>query len=267
MLRPLQLAPATVLSGRRAGRAGRAVGVALFPLVLLLTSALGSAPLAGCGGPRYPSCDHDDQCDTDGHHGVCVEHLCTECRDDKGCLAGQACSAGACKEIPNYCDDKRECGDGSRCGEDRRCHAAPKVVAECDDSHACPGAARCENDHCVYPPAGGPGCTEFPALHFDYDSRELPADARGVLQRLAGCVTTGSLKGAKVLLTGHCDPRGEYEFNMVLGAERAENVKGMLTALGVDGGHVTTSSRGKLDANGSDEASWSLDRRVDVEIR
>ena len=80
-------------------------------------------------------------------------------------------------------------------------------------------------------------------------------------------MTTGSLKGAKVLLTGHCDPRGEYEFNMVLGAERAENVKAMLSGLGVDSGHVTTSSRGKLNATGTDETSWARDRRVDVGIR
>ena len=70
-----------------------------------------------------------------------------------------------------------------------------------------------------------------------------------------------------MLLTGHCDPRGEYEFNMALGAERAENVKVMLTSLGVSGAHVTTSSRGKLDATGTDERSWAKDRRVDVEIR
>ncbi len=243
-----------------------AVGALLFPLVLALTGALGSAPLAACNGARYPSCDHDDQCNTEGHHGVCVDHMCTECRDDKGCNTGQTCASGSCTDIPNYCDDKHPCGDGS-CGEDNRCKKEPKAAVECDDAHACPGRAHCENDHCVTPPAGGPGCTDFPALHFDYDSRDLPPDARHVLQRLAGCVTTGSLKGANVLLTGHCDPRGEYEFNMVLGAERAENVKTLLTGLGVQESHVKTSSRGKLDATGVDEASWAQDRRVDVEIR
>jgi peptidoglycan-associated lipoprotein len=243
-------------------------GVGLFGAGLALVLAAGTAPITGCGGPRYPSCDHDDQCNTDGHHGVCLDHNCTECRDDKGCLTGQTCSSGACKDIPDFCDDKHECGLGSECSPSSRCQkAAPKVAVECDDTHTCPAGAHCENDHCVTPPAGGPGCREFPALHFDYDSRELPADAKRVLERLAGCVSTGSLKGARVLLTGHCDPRGEYEFNMALGAERAENVKGMLTGLGVDASKVTTSSRGKLDATGTDESSWVQDRRVDVEIR
>jgi peptidoglycan-associated lipoprotein len=235
--------------------------------LLVVVGGLGSTPLAGCGGPRYPSCDHDDQCNTDGHKGVCVDHLCTECRDDDGCLAGQTCSSGACKDIPNYCDEKHPCAEGSDCGDNKRCRAAPKAAVECDDSNPCPGAAHCENDHCVRAPAGGPGCTQFPALHFEYESHDLPSDARQTLQRLAGCVTNGSLKGAKVLLTGHCDPRGENEFNMVLGAERAEAARTVLTELGVPGSNVNTSSRGKLDAMGTDEESWAKDRRVDVEIR
>jgi hypothetical protein len=272
MLRPTAPLPGEGFVESRAARIGRAVsrltGVAILPLTLAVTGLLSSAPLTGCGGPRYPSCDHDDQCNSEGHHGVCVEHLCTECRDDSGCAAGQSCASGACTAIADFCDAKHGCDEGSACGPDKRCHKAePKAAIECDDSHACAGSAHCENDHCVTPPAGGPGCTEFPALHFDYDSRDLPPDARKVLERLAGCVTTGSLKGAKVLLTGHCDPRGEYEFNMALGAERAEGVKTMLSGLGVPTAHVTTSSRGKLDAAGTDEATWAQDRRVDVEIR
>ncbi len=261
-----EVRPTPPRTARRPGvRRSRALGVGLFAASLAFAGALVAA---GCGGPRYPSCDNDDQCNTDGHHGVCLDHQCTECRDDKGCLTGQSCESGACKDIPDYCDDKHACPDGKECGPASRCKAPePKVAVECDDSHACPGAAHCENAHCVTPPNGGPGCSEFPALHFDYDSRELPPDAKRVLQRLATCVTTGTLKRSKVLLTGHCDPRGEYEFNMVLGAERAENVKGMLIGLGVQAARVTTSSRGKLDATGSDESSWAQDRRVDVEIR
>ncbi len=246
-------------------RFGRAIGVSLFPLTIAF-SLVSATPLAGCS-PRYPSCEKDDQCNTEGHHGVCVDHNCTECRDDKGCKTGQKCESGACADIVDFCDDKHPCGEGSDCNPNQRCVKQPKAALECDDTHACPGNAKCENAHCVYPPAGGPGCTQFPAIHFDYDSRDLPADARQVLSRLAGCVTTGTLKGAKVLLTGHCDPRGEYEFNMVLGAERAENVKSLLGGLGVDATKMTTSSRGKLDATGTDESGWAQDRRVDIEIR
>jgi peptidoglycan-associated lipoprotein len=80
-------------------------------------------------------------------------------------------------------------------------------------------------------------------------------------------MTSGTLKGRKVLLTGHCDARGENEHNMGLGAERSERARTFLTSLGVPSERVMTSSRGKLDAVGTDEAGWAKDRRVDIEVR
>jgi hypothetical protein len=240
--------------------------------VLLLTGTLAAALAGGCGGPKYPLCDNDDQCSEEGHHGVCVNHTCVECRDDKGCGTGKTCKAGACREIEGFCDDTHACTGGATCGKDSRCHEPPKVTAnlpavECDDAHACASGQRCENGHCVSPPQGGPGCTDFPPPKFDYESPEIRGEAKQVLQRLAGCLTTGTLKTGQVLLTGHCDNRGEQEFNMGLGADRAEAVKTFLVGLGVPSDRVKTSSRGELDASGTDEASWSNDRRVDVEIR
>jgi peptidoglycan-associated lipoprotein len=232
-----------------------------------------------CSGPKYPSCDNDDECnvkvDDKEHHGVCVNHTCVECRDDKACGAGRECKAGACAAIDGFCDDTHACPDGQTCS-DNRCHAPQKVAStpppsvECDDTHPCSGTnprQRCENGHCISPPKGGPGCMDFPSPHFDYESPELRVDAKQVLQRLAGCLTTGTLKTGQVLLTGHCDNRGEMEFNMSLGADRAEAVRTFLVGLGVGADRVKTSSRGELDAVGTDEAGWSTDRRVDIEIR
>ena len=142
-----------------------------------------------------------------------------------------------------------------------------KPAVQCDDEHPCPTGQHCENNHCASPVAGGPGCSDFPAPKFDFESPELRADTKQVIQRLAGCLATGTLKSARVLLTGHCDARGEYEFNMGLGAERADAVKNFLTAAGVSADRIATSSRGKLDANGQDEAGYQNDRRVDIEIR
>ena len=51
------------------------------------------------------------------------------------------------------------------------------------------------------------------------------------------------------------------------GENRAEAVKTFLVGLGVPGDKISTSSRGKLDAVGQDEAGWSQDRRVDLEVR
>jgi peptidoglycan-associated lipoprotein len=233
----------------------------------IVVMCLGFLSAGACGGPRYPSCDNDEQCNTEGHKGVCLQHLCTECRDNTRCAKGQECQSGACAAITDYCEDDKGCEGGS-CTADHHCKKDAKVAAvECDDSHACASSAHCENGHCVSPPQGGPGCTSFPAPKFDYESEQLNADGRQVLERLAKCISSGSLKGARVLLTGHCDSRGEYEYNMVLGAQRAEGVKNFLVGLGLPFDKLTTSSRGKLDATGNDEAGWANDRRVDIEVR
>ena len=223
-----------------------------------------------CGGPKYPSCDQDEQCNTDGHAGVCVDHKCVECRDDAACGKGKACRGGRCELVAGYCDEQSPCPGGAPC-EDHRCAKvaeASRPFVECDDDRPCKGAGeKCQNGHCVGPEPGGPGCRDFAPPRFAFESAEITPEGRQTLERLAGCLTSGSLKGRKVLLTGHCDARGEYEFNMGLGAERAEGLKRALEALGVPADRILTSSRGKLDAAGADEEGWARDRRVDIEVR
>jgi len=53
---------------------------------------------------------------------------------------------------------------------------------------------------------------------------------------------------------------------MALGGRRADNVKSVMVSLGLSSGNVVTSSRGKMDATGTDEASWAKDRKVDVNM-
>ena len=102
------------------------------------------------------------------------------------------------------------------------------------------------------------------APKFDFDQSNLEPGDRDVLRQVAQCLTTGPLKGQALRLVGRADPRGEQEYNMVLGSSRAASVKTYLSQLGVDQGKMTMTSRGKLDANGYDDASWRLDRRVDI---
>ena len=100
--------------------------------------------------------------------------------------------------------------------------------------------------------------------YFDFDSANIQPAARATLQKLAKCFTDGPLKGRRMSLVGHADPRGEEEYNMVLGGRRADNVKHALTGLGLPDGQASTTSRGEMDATGTDEASWAKDRRVDI---
>jgi peptidoglycan-associated lipoprotein len=100
--------------------------------------------------------------------------------------------------------------------------------------------------------------------YFEFDSANIRDTDHRVLGQLADCFTKGPLKGREMRLVGHADPRGEPEYNMVLGGRRADNVKGFIIQKGMLGSKVATSSRGEMDATGTDDASWARDRRVDV---
>ena len=66
-----------------------------------------------------------------------------------------------------------------------------------------------------------------------------------------------------VTVEGHCDERGTREYNLALGARRANSVKNYLVSQGVDGSRVTTISYGKerpVDPR-STEAAWRVNRR------
>jgi len=101
---------------------------------------------------------------------------------------------------------------------------------------------------------------------FDFDRSAVRPEDGAVLAQVARCVTVGRLKGRRLRLVGHADPRGESEYNFALGENRAESVRTYLNALGVDPIFVTATSRGKLDAVGTDEATWQTDRRVDLDL-
>jgi peptidoglycan-associated lipoprotein len=105
------------------------------------------------------------------------------------------------------------------------------------------------------------------APKFDFDSDQLTPGERDVLDAVAKCLTTGPLKGRAVDLVGRADPRGETEYNMTLGAKRSRTVHNFLVQLGVANDKLHDTSRGEMDATGTDEQGWKKDRRVDVKLR
>jgi peptidoglycan-associated lipoprotein len=104
------------------------------------------------------------------------------------------------------------------------------------------------------------------APKFEFDRAELLEADHDVLQVIAACVTTGPLKGMGLRLVGRADPRGPEQYNLALGARRAASVARYLAPLGVEPERLNQTSRGELDAKGFDEATWQLDRRVDIHL-
>jgi peptidoglycan-associated lipoprotein len=102
------------------------------------------------------------------------------------------------------------------------------------------------------------------APKFDFDQSILTQDDASVLSTVAQCLTTGPLRGSTLSLVGRADPRGEAEYNLALGSSRANAVSKYMQGLGVSDSKLIQTSRGKLDATGTNESSWRLDRRVDL---
>jgi peptidoglycan-associated lipoprotein len=105
-----------------------------------------------------------------------------------------------------------------------------------------------------------------PTPTFDYDKDELTSEDRTVLDTLATCLATGALKGKTVALIGRADPRGTDEYNLGLGSRRAYTVGRYLGRLGVTPAQLAVTTRGAIDATGTDEAGWKQDRRVDIQL-
>jgi peptidoglycan-associated lipoprotein len=100
--------------------------------------------------------------------------------------------------------------------------------------------------------------------YFAFDSSTILTMDVAPLSAVARCFSAGPLKGRSMRLVGHADPRGSSEYNLTLGQGRADSVQGYLDRHGVERSRIGTTSRGAIDATGTDESGWAHDRRVDV---
>ena len=99
-------------------------------------------------------------------------------------------------------------------------------------------------------------------VHFAYDSIELSDNARELLRTNADWLRDHPK--AKVEIEGHCDSRGTIEYNLALGAKRANAVRDYLTSLGVSSDRLTTISYGKelQICQEETESCWAENRRA-----
>ena len=121
----------------------------------------------------------------------------------------------------------------------------------------------------VTPPDDG-GAVAWPAervVYFDFDSFAVRPDAKPVIEGHARMLVAN--KGRRLLLEGHTDERGGREYNLALGQKRAEAVARSLVLLGVAEAQLEPVSFGKERpaTQGSDEAAWEKNRRVELKDR
>lgn len=103
------------------------------------------------------------------------------------------------------------------------------------------------------------------APQFDFDDTSLRPRGMGILDQLALCMREGALKGQRVTIVGHTDPRGSEDYNRRLGTLRAEVARDYLTGKGVPSEGVAVTSRGEQDATGEGPGAWQQDRRVEIQ--
>lgn len=105
--------------------------------------------------------------------------------------------------------------------------------------------------------SGGP----LSDIHFDYDAFTIQPQDGEILKTNAAWLSAHP--GTKVQVEGHCDDRGSEEYNIALGARRAQAAKEYLTTLGVGGDRISTISYGKELplCRGENDACWAQNRR------
>lgn len=103
-------------------------------------------------------------------------------------------------------------------------------------------------------------------VFYDLDRSTLTAAGRETLRRQADWLN--AYPGANILIAGNCDERGTREYNLALGARRANAARDYLVSLGVSPSRIQTVSYGKErpSCRESSERCWALNRNATTMI-
>ncbi|HSR75404.1 MAG TPA: peptidoglycan-associated lipoprotein Pal [Xanthobacteraceae bacterium] len=99
-------------------------------------------------------------------------------------------------------------------------------------------------------------------VFFETDQTDLTPQARAILDKQAQWLA--QYNRYTFTIEGHADERGTREYNIALGAKRAQNVREYLASRGIDASRMRTISYGKERpvAVCDDISCWSQNRRA-----
>lgn len=102
------------------------------------------------------------------------------------------------------------------------------------------------------------------SIYFGYDSFNVDDTFKPLVEAHAKYLAAN--KDLKIIITGNTDERGGREYNLALGQKRAEKVLHLFSLLGVTEAQLEAISYGaeRPKAEGSNEAAWAENRRVDI---
>jgi peptidoglycan-associated lipoprotein len=98
-------------------------------------------------------------------------------------------------------------------------------------------------------------------VHFAYNEYNIQDEDKATLQKQAAWLA--KYPAVRLTVEGDCDERGTREYNLALGARRANAVKEYLVSLGVSAARLETISYGKERpiCTESTEDCWAQNRR------
>lgn len=102
------------------------------------------------------------------------------------------------------------------------------------------------------------------SIYFDFDHYQVSEEYAGLTEAHARYLLSN--KHRKVMLEGNTDGRGSREYNLALGQKRAQEVLRRMQMYGISADNIEVVSYGseRPKAEGSDEAAWAQNRRVDI---
>ena len=104
-------------------------------------------------------------------------------------------------------------------------------------------------------------------VFFAFNSAEISDEARDNL--LGQSLYMKNHEDTKIQIAGNCDERGSTEYNLALGARRANAAKKVLVNDGIDSRRISTISYGKEHplVKGTGEDVWKYNRNATTTVR
>lgn len=104
---------------------------------------------------------------------------------------------------------------------------------------------------------------DLPIVTFEFNSAELTAQARQVLDQLSIALRSQQLDGSRIVIEGHTDTVGGDDYNLRLSERRADAVGRYLAGQQVDSGRLQVVGKGESDPLDADGTA-AVNRRVRV---
>ena len=104
-------------------------------------------------------------------------------------------------------------------------------------------------------------------VFFGFNSAEISEDAKNNL--LGQALYMKNHEDVKIQIAGNCDERGSVEYNLALGARRANAAKNVIVKDGIDAKRISTISYGKERplVKGTGESVWKWNRNATTTVK